>query len=60
MTNDPIVNEVRTVRERISEQFNHDVGAICRDLRERIAHGEFDVVRLSPKPATVFEKRAFA
>ena len=60
MMDDPIVNEVRAVRERIAENFNHDVGAICRDLRERIARGEFDVVRLPSKPAAELEKRALA
>jgi hypothetical protein len=60
MMNDPIVDEVRAVRERIAEEFNYDVGAICQNLRERIARGEFKVVRLPSKPATQMEKRAFA
>lgn len=58
MTNDPVVEEVRAVRERMAEKFGHDVGAICRDLRQRIARGEFEVVRLPPKPARVVPGRA--
>jgi len=60
MTNDPIVDEVRAVRERIAEEFNYDVSPICQDLRDRIARGEFKVVRLPPRPATQMEKHAFA
>jgi hypothetical protein len=58
MTNDPIVEEVRAARERIAEKFGYDVGAICRDLRQRIARGEFEVVRLAPKPPRVVPDRA--
>lgn len=35
MWEDPIVQEVRRERERLSEQFNFDVDAIFADLRKR-------------------------
>lgn len=59
MKNDPIVEEIHAIRERIAEKFDHDLGAICRDLRSRIARGEFgDVVRLPPKPPVETTDRA--
>jgi len=58
MMNDPIVQEIHDIRARIAEEFNHDLGAICRDARERIARGEFDVVRLPPKPPSIVPTRA--
>lgn len=33
MTKDPIVAQVRKVREAYAEKFNHDIKAICDDLR---------------------------
>ena len=35
MKEDPIVEEVRAIRETLSEKFNFDVQAIFKDLRER-------------------------
>jgi hypothetical protein len=35
MWKDPIVEEVRKVRERHAAQFNYDVEAICRDVKEQ-------------------------
>jgi hypothetical protein len=35
MWEDPIVQEVRREREKLSEQFNFDVDAIFEDLRKR-------------------------
>ena len=32
---DPIVAEVRKVKERLAAKFNHDIDAMFRDLRER-------------------------
>lgn len=33
MTNDPIVEEVRRVRDTLARQFNYDIHAIFADLR---------------------------
>lgn len=35
MINDPIVNEVRRVRDELARKFNYDVDAIFEDLREK-------------------------
>ncbi len=35
MINDPIVEEVRCVRDKLARQFNYDVHAIFADLRAR-------------------------
>lgn len=32
---DPIVAEVRRVRDELARKFNYDVHAICEDLRKR-------------------------
>lgn len=35
MFEDPIVAEVRRVRDELARKFNYDVHAICEDLRKR-------------------------
>jgi hypothetical protein len=35
MFDDPIVAEVRRVRDELARQFNYDARAICEDLRKR-------------------------
>ena len=35
MFEDPIVAEVRRVRDELARRFNYDVHAICEDLRKR-------------------------
>ncbi len=35
MPDDPIVAEVRRVRDELARQFNYDVKAICDDLMRR-------------------------
>ena len=37
MWEDPIVLEVRHIREKLAAQFNFDVGAIFEDMRKRQA-----------------------
>jgi hypothetical protein len=51
MWQDPIVAEVRRVREEYAGKFNYDIGAICRDVRERQQLSGRETVTLSPKPA---------
>lgn len=46
---DPIVEEVRRVREEYAAQLNYDLEAIYRDLKEREARGEFSTVRRAPR-----------
>jgi len=35
MRDDPIVNEVRRIRQAYAEQFKNDLHAICEDLRRQ-------------------------
>ncbi len=37
MWKDPIVNEVRRIREELAEQHNFDVGSIFADIRKKQA-----------------------
>ncbi len=43
MIDDPVVNEVRRIRQAYAERFNNDLHAICEDLRhqERQSTREF-------------------
>lgn len=49
MWQDPIVEEVRRYRQEYAARFNHDLKAICRDLRERQQKSGRKVVLLPPK-----------
>jgi hypothetical protein len=49
MWRDPIVEEVRRRREEYAARFNHDLRAICRDLRERQKKSGRKIVSLPPK-----------
>jgi hypothetical protein len=35
MSRDSIVDEVRAIRDEYARQFNYDVQAMCRDLKEQ-------------------------
>ncbi len=48
--NDPIVDEVRKVREEYARQFDYDLKAICRDLKEHQDAGGRRVVSFAKKP----------
>ena len=50
MWRDPIVEEIRQYRQQYAARFNHDLKAICRDLRERQKKGGRKVVSLPPRP----------
>ena len=49
MCQDEIVKEIRKIREAYAAKFKYDVGAICRDLRERQARWGGKTVSLSSK-----------
>jgi len=49
MWRDPIVEEVRRWRQEYAAKLNHDLQAICRDLRERQEKSARKVVSLPPK-----------
>lgn len=41
MKDDPVVEEVRAVREKLFAQYNYDLAAMVADLREKErAHGD--------------------
>jgi hypothetical protein len=49
MYKDEIVEEVRAAREEYARQFNFDLEAICRDLREREKTSGHKVVSFPPR-----------
>ena len=49
MPKDPIVEEVRRIRQQYAARFNYDLAAIFRDLKERQDSGEFIVVNRKPR-----------
>lgn len=49
MWRDPIVEEVRRYRREYAARFDHDLRAICRDLRERQDKEGRKVVSLPPR-----------
>ena len=53
MTRDPIVAEVRRVREKLAARFNFDVKAIARDAQKRERTGRRKVVSYARKPSAV-------
>ncbi len=46
---DPIVAEVRKIREAYAKKFNYDIRAMCEDLKERQAQNKDKVVSRPPK-----------
>lgn len=51
MPTDPIVDEIRRIRNKLAAEFNYDVTAIARDARERQKASKRKVV--SPKPRKI-------
>lgn len=49
MKPDPIVDEVRKVRETHAAKFNYDLSAICADLKKKERNAEHPVVSRPPK-----------
>ena len=45
--NDPIVEEVRKVRDEHARRFNYDLAAICADIRRHQSHCGHRVIRLN-------------
>ena len=57
---DPIVEEVRKVRQEHAEQFNHDLAAICADLKKIEKECRNRLVSLPPKLLNRKQKTALA
>lgn len=49
MQSDPIVAEIREIRDRLAARFGYDIRAIGKDAQERDAAGDREVVRLPPR-----------
>jgi hypothetical protein len=54
---DPIVEEVRKAREAHAEEFNHDLTAICEDLKSIEQNCGHRVVSLPPRLLTKASSR---
>jgi hypothetical protein len=49
MRRDPIVEEVRNIRQKHAAKLNCDLDAICRDLKEQEQKGGRKLVSLLPR-----------
>ena len=49
MWKDPVVEEVRKIRDEYARSFDYDLGRICEDLRKQQAESGRDIVTLPPK-----------
>ena len=50
MVSDPIVEEIRRIRDEHARRFNYDLRAIVADLREQEQKHPERLVSLPPKP----------
>ena len=50
MQDDPIVAEIRRIREEIAARFNYDIDALGKYARDRDAASGQKVIRLPPRP----------
>ena len=49
MNSDPVVAEIRKVREFRAARFGFDIRKIVKDVQERDASGDREVVRRQPR-----------
>ncbi len=49
MSSDPVVAEIRRIREELAAQFNYDLDAIIEDARRRYLSDNRKVIRLPPR-----------
>jgi hypothetical protein len=56
MWNDPIVDEVRKVRNEHAKKFNYDLQAIVADLKKQQKVSKHKYVTLPPRQPTVLPK----
>jgi hypothetical protein len=52
MTPDPIVEEVRAIRERLAAMFDFDIGRIIADARRRQASSSTRVISFQTGPSS--------
>ena len=60
MWRDPIVEEVRAIREAYSQRFNNDLKAIHRDLKAQEQASGKKLIRLPPRRIKESERTATA
>ena len=53
---DPVVEEVRAVRDAMAKEFDYDIEKIANAIREREAQSGRKVVCLSPRKPTLSRK----
>ena len=58
MAHDPIVEEIRRIREAYAAKFNCDLEAIFKDLRERQGQSGHTLVRLPANRIPVEETKS--
>ncbi|MBI1927988.1 hypothetical protein HYR99_27570 [Candidatus Poribacteria bacterium] len=58
MIKDPVVEEVRQLRDEYAKQFTYDLEAIYRDLKEQEKKGGRKYVLLSPRRLNCAEQVA--
>ena len=56
MWDDPIVEEIRKVRNAHAKKFNYDLKAIAADLRKQQQDGAHEPILLPPKKPTILPK----
>ncbi len=49
--NDPIIQDIRKIRDEHSKRFNYDLDAICEDYKALQVQEGSRLVRLRPAPA---------
>ena len=57
MQSDPIVAEIRKIREQRAARFGFDIRAIVNDAQQRDARGDRRIVRLPPRPVVTSTAR---
>ena len=57
MWQDPVVEEVRAIRDAYAKQFDYNLEAIYRDLKEQEAKSGWKVVSLQPKRIVVADEK---
>jgi hypothetical protein len=53
MRNDPIVDEIRRIRQEHTDTFNRDLHAICEDLRRQERESGREYVSFPPRRVRV-------
>ncbi|MFW6105664.1 MAG: hypothetical protein ACOC7P_03690 [Chloroflexota bacterium] len=58
MQNDPVVDEVRRIRQSYAKQFGFDIRAMVTDLRRKEQQHPNRLVSFDPKPVPTMKTRA--